>query len=242
MKALWFSPGRLTTEYWEGKRARSIPPVSLYIFISAIYFIAYFSVGATKRHALARTGNNLSPIHSLRNTLDSLDTKKDAPDTLSGASSGVALTYSRDTSFGFGRVLEKKLQSIDQHELGEKFEHQFPKIFFFMIPVVAFFLRLLFIRRKNTLFVNHAIFSLHIHSFIFSIALVQLLNPFYNIDRNVKLICLIIGIGYFIIAMRRTYKIGYGRAILSTALLCFGYMIFAAVALVATALLLFLTI
>jgi hypothetical protein len=38
LNTLWFKPGLLTTAYWEEKRMRYIPPMSLYIFVSFIYF------------------------------------------------------------------------------------------------------------------------------------------------------------------------------------------------------------
>src|ERR1700743_3096572 len=44
MKALWFSPGKLTIAYWNKQRMRYISPVSLYIFISAVYFLISFSM------------------------------------------------------------------------------------------------------------------------------------------------------------------------------------------------------
>ena len=47
MKALWFSPGKLTLAYMNKKRMRYIPPVSLYIFISAVYFLLALSFHST---------------------------------------------------------------------------------------------------------------------------------------------------------------------------------------------------
>jgi hypothetical protein len=39
IKTLITKPGQLTIAYWNKQRARYIPPISLYIFISTIYFI-----------------------------------------------------------------------------------------------------------------------------------------------------------------------------------------------------------
>ena len=41
-KLLIFSPARLTTEFFNCKRARYIPPVRLYLLISMVYFAVLF--------------------------------------------------------------------------------------------------------------------------------------------------------------------------------------------------------
>jgi len=45
LRALWFSPGMLTTAYWEEKRMRYIPPISLYIFVSFVFFFTSSLMG-----------------------------------------------------------------------------------------------------------------------------------------------------------------------------------------------------
>src|SRR5690349_6105601 len=41
---LWFKPGVLTQAYLQKQRMRFIPPISLYIFITAVFFLVMFSV------------------------------------------------------------------------------------------------------------------------------------------------------------------------------------------------------
>ncbi len=49
LKASFTRPGKITREYLEGKRARYVPPVKLYVFVSFIFFLL---VGMQNDHAI----------------------------------------------------------------------------------------------------------------------------------------------------------------------------------------------
>ena len=53
------------------------------------------------------------------------------------------------------------------HDLGEKFLHYFPQMFFVSLPLFALLLMLLYKKRKDIFFVNHAIFSVHLYCALF---------------------------------------------------------------------------
>lgn len=78
---------------------------------------------------------------------------------------------------GFDR-LAIHLNAMDRKELIERFaenlSHNLPKLMFLLIPVFALILKLIFIR-KRIYFVDHAVFTLHFHSFAFLIMLILLL-------------------------------------------------------------------
>ena len=52
--------------------------------------------------------------------------------------------------------------------------HHFPQILFISLPLVALFLKLLYIRRKKFYYVAHAIFSIHFYIFLFFAMLVSM--------------------------------------------------------------------
>jgi hypothetical protein len=58
----------------------------------------------------------------------------------------------------------------------EGFLHSFPKIMFFSLPFFALILRLLYVRRKKFLYVEHGIFTIHVYcaSFMATLALILL--------------------------------------------------------------------
>ncbi len=53
----------------------------------------------------------------------------------------------------------------------EKFKHLFPQMLFMSLPLFALVLRLLYIRRKNLLYVNHLVYSIHLYCATFIIIL-----------------------------------------------------------------------
>ncbi len=61
VKTTFTRPGKITTDYLEGKRARYVPPVKLYIFISFIFFLL---LGKLSDHAI---DGNKSSLKSKQN-------------------------------------------------------------------------------------------------------------------------------------------------------------------------------
>jgi len=86
----------------------------------------------------------------------------------------------------FERYYNKKAfiitkQKIDLKELiGESSKHNFPKLMFLLLPLFALILSIAF-RRNNKYYVEHLIYSIHLHSFLFLflgiIAIVKLFIP-----------------------------------------------------------------
>jgi hypothetical protein len=56
----------------------------------------------------------------------------------------------------------------------EKFRHMFPQMLFVSLPFFALFLSLLYIRKKELFFVNHAVFTIHLYCATFILILASL--------------------------------------------------------------------
>jgi hypothetical protein len=73
------------------------------------------------------------------------------------------------------RVLDRNKDyngHVNVNELmAEFFKHNAPKIMFILMPLFALLMKWLYIRRKKFLYADHAIFSLHFHSFAFMLFL-----------------------------------------------------------------------
>jgi hypothetical protein len=61
------------------------------------------------------------------------------------------------------------------NELAGNFVHNFPKMLFISLPVFALLLKILYIRRKQFLYVDHGIFAIHLYIFSFLILLIYFL-------------------------------------------------------------------
>ena len=207
IKALWFSPGKLTIAYWNRQRMRYIPPVSLYIFISAVYFLLSFN----SKNDWVKIDDN-SKKTTTRRSSSQISIKNTPNSQLDNFINGKFEKINKEYGDASGFIMEKV-------------NHNLSKLFFFMIPVMAMLLKLLFMRRKDLFFVDHAIFSLHYHSFWFSLFMLDLFNYPMNIKLFITFIFQLIAAYYLIVAMHNSYKINWSRAIFTGFTLAFGYIL-----------------
>jgi hypothetical protein len=109
--------------------------------------------------------------------------------------------------------------------------HSLPQIFFILLPIFAFILKLLYIRRKEFYYVNHGIFSIHFYIFWF----ISMLILFGLGELNAKLgwglitfIQVLIGFGilfYLYKAMRNFYRQRRAKTVFKFMILCFSLFI-----------------
>jgi hypothetical protein len=107
----------------------------------------------------------------------------------------------------------------------ESFFHNLPKVLFFLLPVFALYLKLLYIRNKKYYYVDHAILSLHCFSFIFLLLVLcnYILGKIFNTDLFTSFSIFWI-MAWLLIAMKRLYKQGWGKTFLKASIL--GIMFF----------------
>jgi len=202
LKALVFVPGKLTVAYQQKKRQRYIPPISLYIFVSVVFFLLF----SIFQKSVIRVNENPKPI---QNTTQKVDSAPVSEKEQAGVSTS-AHSEEQATSFA-NRQSERLFSELKNNpkEFKERFLHSFPKIFFFMIPVLAALLQLFLIRQKQFYFVDHAVFALHIHCFVFIIGLLSLLNPFEQIQNLLTNFIMVTTLVYLVVAVHRVYKSGW---------------------------------
>lgn len=228
LKTLFTKPGKLTVAYWEKKRMRFIPPISLYIFVSIVFFFLFFStVGSEKtmRNSMAISAKD--SVATARK-IDSLET--------------VALLYEKEgaakaDSLEGIRIAQKFLKTYSSSDALTSFisniMHFAPKVFFFLIPIMAFILTLLYRKRKERSFVDHAIFSLHIHALAFILLLPTLyevpdkdLNWLDHLFSIVSTIVPFWGLLYLIIALQNAYKSTWVRSTIYALVISVSYVFF----------------
>lgn len=244
LKNLIRKPGFLAEEYIKGRRAAYLPPVRMYLLYSAIFFLAIFSMAGEAGHTDERIAHFRDSVeeHSTSNFIgyhrQALLGSEDDITYLCFdrrlAHNGVHVYDSiqnalpdsmKDT--GPERFIARRLAAAAtvyhrnpnefMEKAGEGFMHSSSKIFFFLLPVFALLLSLLYIRRKEYYFVAHAVFSIHFFCLVFMMALLYALlfnygGGSHNANRLVLWLLLFINIGtyiYLYIAMLRFYKQGW---------------------------------
>lgn len=117
----------------------------------------------------------------------------------------------------FSRILILKLLKINQidkegekeffKKLNETFFHNIPKLLFFLLPVFALILKLLYVRKKEFYYVDHAVLSLHFFSLIFILLVLcnYILNNIFGTTFFTTLAIFYIII-YLLLAMKKLYR------------------------------------
>ena len=188
-------PGALTLEVLEGRRARYISPVRLYLVASVVYFL------------IAVASPNLTPPPSSQ--VPGTTVKID----LSGGDAGLASLTPEQR--------EQMLKALDRapwwaaplirpavtspREFRARFLTNFPRVLFALVPVFAGIVALFYRRRR---FLVPLVFSLHLHTAVF---VVFSLTELSNFPRSTVfaglcgLVAFVFIVAYSLLAFRRVF-------------------------------------
>ena len=156
--ALLFRPGFLTREFLEGRRARYLPPVRLYLVLSVLFFLiaAVVPQGATlQRPVVIQKGSQviLTPLG------------------LGGVDAARAKELC--ASFGYTGPLAPRFNancikalSSDRADLRHSFLHNAGRALFLLLPLLALVMKALY-RKPPRHYVEHLLFFVHNHAFLF---------------------------------------------------------------------------
>ncbi len=117
------------------------------------------------------------------------------------------------------------------HELSLHVVHNIPKMLFFLLPLFALTLKLLYIRRRSFYYFDHAVLSLHFFSFTFILLTFTqfVFDPLFKTSWFDVLSILWIST-YLFLAMRRIYKQSMWKTILKYFLLGSAFLVLLIVA------------
>lgn len=241
---LLFRPGFLTAEYLSGRRVRYVPPLRMYVFISVALFALVAAsaksgringwgirnqhgrVGAATDSTAGKAswhfsfGNDTTvawtdpalPAEEVRETLAAaLD--REEPDSMQG---------------GFaGRMRAGLVKTLHEPEafIEAALEHT-AQAMFIVMPLVALLLKLLYLRRQRR-YMEHLIFTLHVHAYVFlvlALALGAALTGWAPLAAATRWLLWTIPV-YAFIALRRVYGQGMRKTLAKYLLLGTGYFV-----------------
>jgi hypothetical protein len=162
-------PGFLSKEYMVGRRASYLNPIRMYLFTSAIFFLVFFSVfkNDVNNIGISFKADDISSFYKSRQQYDSL-----------------LKTGARNDNWLMRKLIYKSIELNSKYEnntarfisiLSERFIHLIPQMLFFLLPMFALILKLIYRRKKDFYYTDHLIFTLHFYIFIF-IALMVILS------------------------------------------------------------------
>lgn len=233
LKDLVLKPGFLTSEYNAGRRMSYLNPIRMYVFISAIFFLVVFSTQKEEKPEVKKA----NPQELIA------DTNRQQSLTIDAADATVEIRiagrkYARISQYdsvqrrlpdsskddAFNRYASRKIIRLqNEHPLdgeiivSQNIEHDIPRIMFVLLPLFALYVSW-FYRRRNHYYSQFAIFSLHFHSFIFILFLLDMLVlwPMHGIY-SWAIVSGLSALGvfvYLVAALRRAYTEFWGWSVL----------------------------
>lgn len=225
VRALLFQPGRLSRDYIDGRRARWLSPVTLFLFVNVVYFFFMtqsdfatpFTWEVPGRIQAEVRGETLSPAEAARLRAE--------PGPL----------HSRITAAWIDRRVAER--GYDYRDYAEIYDAKVPEVSKALaalhVPFLA--LALMFLFRKNRrYYAEHFVVALHLVAFNMAVILlfgrgldlVHFVAPaaeWHNTMLN-WLIRIVLTV-YVVIALHRTYQRGWIRTLAATAGLFAAFVI-----------------
>lgn len=158
LRLLVFHPGQLTCAYLAGRRTRYVPPLRLYIFLS---FLLFLVLGMAPAHF------NVQGRTSFDGGSATEETRELAP-APKGSSEAELPKAMNDLNAKARKALHEP-EVFQEHLI-----HWSSHAMFVLLPLFAGLLALLFLGSRRY-FVEHVIFSIHVHSFAFLLFLAEAL-------------------------------------------------------------------
>lgn len=229
---LLFRPGFLTIEYNSGRREAYYHPVRAYAFISFIFFLIFFWLTEGVKPNI-----DVPEDEEINITLNG---SVEEAETLEQYDSLQQTLPEEGRDGWLARILAKQEIILKQRYKGrnsefmtdfsQTFLHQFPKVFFLLLPVFALVLKLLYIRR-DCFYSEHLVFSIHYYNFLFlgaCIATLMSLVPWLDGVRSFMEFAMVV---YLLLAMKKVYQQSWRKTVLKFFMFLFLFGICAIVGL-----------
>ncbi len=253
ISSLMFRPGKLTSQFFKGKRASYAPPFRVFIFLS---FILFLMLQVTTRRSLTNVLD-----YSFKDTelvgdsidiakLDSIGLDLNVVD-ITDSSKHVSMDFDfktianqenlRMSLLHVAGQLEDRLKKTEDEEsrrmliklidicrspnqLVAKILKYLSWAFFILLPLFALLLKLLYVRRKKN-YIRHLVFSVHLHSFMFLLfALIVAINLMFEGAWTLGLLWgLLLVPIYLVLSMKNFYQQNWRKTILKSILVSFVY-------------------
>jgi hypothetical protein len=258
--ALLFRPGHLTREFLEGRRARYLPPIRLYLVLSVLFFLVG-SAGfhSARHHAVVisdRGAVSLAPldepvaaksadkddeeVENFVRSAMSAKTPRERAQRLCGGMSGNSWLPIAALKASCFKVVED-----NGRQFMEQFTHNLPRAMFVFLPLLALFMQPLYWRPRRY-YVEHLLFFVHDHAFVFLLLSVYWLLTALTLPHDLRLL-LGIAVGlylpwYLYRSMRRVYQQGRALTTLKFVTLSLAYLIIGGIMLLLLSLYSFMTV
>ena len=157
---LFRRPGSLTADYQEGRRARFVAPLRLYLLVSFATFL--FLAAVAPNAVLDATGTN--PWAPLRIGSGPVPIDMPGPFAVTVEDEGGPASGDDGPDWFSANVVRPALEAPERAQ--QLFHQRLQWTVFAQVPLFALWLRVLY-RRRERFFVPHLVFALHFHTLAF---------------------------------------------------------------------------
>ncbi len=231
LRLLLFSPGTLSREYLDDRRARYASPISLFLIANVLYFFAPaltdFNLPFADQVPGAMALQSLDPARPL------------SPERTRGLERSAGQLHSRWTAPLAARQVAARAEvdpGYDLHALARDYDNEagiVGKVLMIVhVPILALALALAFVRQRRY-FADHFVVALHVFTFVLLFAQ-GVVTPIHWLsehttlsipapyDRLLALALLGVLLAYFLWACRIAYRVAWGPAIVGMVALLAG--------------------
>jgi len=221
-------PGFLAREYLMGRRLKYMSPLRLYIVMSLIFFFLASNSGFNRDLSdaanISLSGNDSTQTY-ISNDLALLeyltpDSVKLGGNSFQGIEADSAATDQVESWATEATIKALKNKGLFMNNLYRNISY----ILFFLMPVFALILYLLYIRRRH-FYVEHLVFALNMHSFTLLVLSLVLVTGLIWKGNNISPWLMILLPFYFTVGMKRFYRQSWIKTVGKEIILGFAYTI-----------------
>lgn len=241
-------PGKLTREFVSGRRMSQLNPLRFYLFVSVLFFFMLTMLNHGHLFPISRSDIDSAQSmmqKSIKKTSDGSYEVMDVEPDSGHPNAAPKSAPKKELSIGnlgphpqvhveknslLGRRLNEKIATgeLTLADVREALEHRVPSLFFLGVPLFALLLKVFYLR-SGRYYIEHLVFSLHLHTWVFLVYLVgsgyfklaALASPRLSAWFVVAL--LLWGLWYMYAAFRNVYQQSRRKTVLKMGLLTFVY-------------------
>ena len=219
-------PGRLTSDYLDGKRASYLPPFRTYLILSLIFFVTAAVLSVDWQLSVTRASPDVAERLP---TADPVEDTNPCEAEIDLAELGPLANTEWEARI---RAACEKIVADSGDSLQRAIVDNIPTMMFFFIPLVALGMKCLYPLSRPR-YVEHLLFLFHFHAFFFlTLTLIVMVSWLAHIVPALELPATILtGLGwtyipiYLFMALRRVYRQGRVLTALKYILLLLGYAV-----------------
>ena len=221
LRLLFTKPGFLTNEYVQGRRVTYLPPVRIYLVASVVFFVIFSLktiIPDVKNNQFLKEYQETGGIEESINQVIGKPAASNDESLIALEDIGIVAIDPDSSESSMTVTVGNQPFELQEGDLLSNFTDNFAKMMFLLLPVAALQLKMLYWRRKK-LYIEHLVFSLHVHAFIFSLLILTIILDYKLIMWLVILSSLL----YLYIAMKQFYEQSYSKTATKMVLLLLSY-------------------